>query len=237
MSSSKGTKIVSGPSSEELEESVFSQADSTLRRDKETEQEFLQRVRERASDSAREIIEKAQAEAEEIKQKAYEEGLSAARKELEEQSAKLKQDFHTKFDSFLEKLQEEKEKLWDAHKTDMVQLIKLAVQKIVKKEIEESRGEILYELLDESLRLLDNRREITIYVNKEDLDLFQEALEQASKKFTHVGEWKIEESPNISPGGVLLENAESKVENSVAQRWEAVCEILDNIFDGGVDSC
>lgn len=233
MSLYKGSKILSGPSSEELEETAFDRADSALHWDKETEEKYLQRVRERASESAKEIIAQAQAEAEEIKQRAYEEGIAAGQKELEEQAAQQKQNLHAKFESFLNGLQEEKEKFWSAYKADMVQLIKLAVQKIVKKEIQEHRAEILSEMLDESLRHLDNRHGVSIYVNQEDLDLFQEALEQARNKFTNLEEWKIEASPNIAPGGLLLENSESKVENSVTQRWEAVSGILGKIFDEG----
>lgn len=231
MSSTKRGKIVSGSSSEGLEEYDFCQADSSLHWDKETEEKYLERVRERASESAKEIILQARAEAEQIKREAYEEGVAAGQKEIEEQRARIKQDFQNKFNSFLQELQKEKEKHWDTHKSEIVQLIKLAVEKIVKKEMQESRLEIISSLLEESLQLLDNRRGVTVYVNNEDLELLQEAIEQSRGKFVNLEHWYIEESRNISPGGLLLENSESKVENSVNQRWDAVLDILNRIFD------
>ena len=231
MSSTKRGKIVSSSSSDGLDEADLYQADSGLQWDKETEDTYLERVRERASESAKEIILQARKEAEEIKQNAYEEGLAAGQKEIEEQSARIKQDFQDKFNSFLDQLQKEKEKHWNAHKAEIVQLIKLAVEKIVKREIQESRLEIISALLEESLQLLDNRRGVSVYVNNEDLDLLQEAIEQARNKFANLENWQVEESSNIAPGGILLENSESKVENSVTQRWESVLDILNRIFD------
>ena len=231
MSSTKSGKIVSSSSSDGLDEADLYQSDSSLQWDKETEETYLERVRERASESAKEIILQARTEAEEIKQNAYQEGLAAGQKEIEEQSARVKQDFQDKFNSFLDQLQKEKEKHWNAHKAEIVQLINLAVEKIVKKEIQENRLEIISALLEESLQLLDNRRGVSVYVNNEDLDLLQEAIEQARNKFANLENWQVEESSNIAPGGILLENSESKVENSVTQRWESVLDILNRIFD------
>ncbi len=230
MSWSKGGKIVSSSASEALEETTLSQTDSKSIWDQETEEEFLQRVRDRANKSAKEIIEQAQVEAEQIKQNAYNEGISAAREEIDKQTAQMKQNFQNRFNSLLSEFQKEMEKHWNAHKSDIVQLIKLAVEKIVNKEMQEDRMEILSGLLDESLQMLDNRRGVVLYLNKEDREYFQEAIEQAKNRFANLQEWKIEVSSRISPGGVLLENSESKVENSLEQRWEVVSGVLDKIF-------
>ena len=197
--------------------------------DAQSEERLLERVRQRAKDQAKCIISEAQQEAAAIRAEAYKEGLQSAKGEIEERVRRERSELQQRVQQVLSGLEREKESLWQGYKEDILQLIALAVEKVLMVQLEGQRKEVLAALLDESLELLDSSRELTLYVCQEDEAILSSLLEEIKAKHPHLQSWQVKAGSDIEPGGVVLENAESRVDNSVSNRWQAVRDVLEQI--------
>jgi len=197
------------------------------------EDEFFDRVRDKAALRARDILAQAQAEAEEIKEKAYREGLEQGRQEASREADMMRQELSGKFEAFLSGLEEDKSGLMEKYKQDIVAFISLAVNKVVQQELDENRCEVLRNLLNEALELVDREREVTLSVNPEDGDLVRELMEQARARYPRLEHWQIKTTTKVQPGGVVLETAGSRIDNTIENRWEAVNEVLGQLAING----
>jgi flagellar assembly protein FliH len=197
------------------------------------EDEFFERVREKAALRAREILAQAQDEAEAIKDRAYREGLARGRQEAGREAERMRQELSERFEAFLSGLDQDKTSLMERYKQDIVSFISLAVNKVVQQELDENRCEVLRNLLNEALELVDREREVTLSVNPEDGDLVRELMEQARAGYPRLEHWQIKTTPKVQPGGVVLETAGSRIDNTIENRWQAVNEVLDQLAING----
>lgn len=227
MSLSKAGRIILGKNCGEMYEDELEVPRVSW--DAESEERLLQRVRQRAKEEAKSIIAEAQQEAANIRAEAYAEGLQSAQEETKNRIREEKRSLQQKMSSILGSLDREKGAIWQGYKEDILQLIALAVEKVLMVQLEEQRREVLAELLDESLELLDRSRECTLYVCSRDEELIASLLEEAKAAFPHLSSWQVKVSSEIEPGGLVLENSESKVDNTVSSRWEAVRDVLERI--------
>ena len=192
------------------------------------DEEFISRVRGKAQVMAKDIIAKAMLEAEDIHERARQEGFAQGiaqgdemlRAQLEETALGLSQ--------VLETIRAQTEEIWAVRRADMLQLIHVAVEKIVAVEIDERRAEILEQLLEEALDRLESDRFLTVRCAAEDAPVLEELLKKAQTTNPKLDKWLIKPDPRIS-AGVVLEAVNAKVENGVDGRWEGVREILDQL--------
>lgn len=227
MSLSKAGRIILGKSCGEMYEDELEVP--RISWDAESEERLLQRVRQRAKEEAKAIIAQAQQEAASIRAEAYAEGLQSAQEEVKSRVRKEKRALQQRVNEVLSGLDREKDAIWQGYKEDILQLIALAVEKVLLVQLDEQRREVLAGLLDESLELLDNSREITLYVCRQDEELVASLLEEAKSRHPHLSSWQVKASSEIEPGGLILENDESKVDNTVSNRWQAVRDVLEQI--------
>ncbi|MFP4586773.1 MAG: FliH/SctL family protein [Desulfohalobiaceae bacterium] len=230
MSWSKQGRLFVGQRVTSLQEQV---QELSLESSKEDQQEYLSRVRNRAREEARQILARSRQEAEILRSEAYQQALQEARNEAKQDLAQERQKLHEKFQAVLDSLQQEKQKLWARHQEDILQLLDLALEKCVNVSLQENRKVILQSLLQESLQLLENQQEVLLRVHPEDQDLVQELVQEAQKKYPALSGWRVEKAQNLDPGSLVLENRESKIENSVSKRWSAVRHILEQLTFNG----
>jgi len=199
----------------------------------DTEDEYLERVRQRAQGQAKQIIAQAQAEAEEIKAAAYREGADRCRQEAEAALAAEQDKLENRFSQLMQSYQTEKDKLWQAHRQDIQELIRFAVEKVVGVEFQSRKQEILASLLDEALEELDSQAEVTVQVHEADEGVVREIVDQLGQAGSLRGTWTVRISREVSAGSLVLETREGRVDNSLQTRLEAVREILERIgLDG-----
>lgn len=227
MSLSKAGRIILGKSCGEMHEDELEVPRVSW--DAESEERLLQRVRQRAKEEAKSIIAEAQQEAASIRSEAYAEGLQSAQEETRNRIREEKRALQQKVNRILGSLDQEKDAIWKGYKEDILQLIALAVEKVLLVQLDEQRREVLAGLLDESLELLDTSRECTLYVCSRDEELVASLLEETKARYPHLSGWQVKASSEIEPGGLILENAESKVDNTVSNRWQAVRDVLEQI--------
>ncbi|MGM0424107.1 MAG: FliH/SctL family protein [Thermodesulfobacteriota bacterium] len=230
MSWSKQGRLFIGQRVTSLQEQV---QDFSLDSSKENQQEYLSRVRDRAREEAEQILARTRQEAESIRSEAYEQALKEAREKSEQDLAQERQRLHKRFQALLDSIQQDKQKLWVRHQEDILQLLDLALEKCVSVSLQTDKKDILKNLLQESLQLLENQQEVLVRVHPEDQALMQEMLQEAQNKYPALSGWRVEKDQNLDPGSLVLENRESKIDNSVSKRWAAVRQVLEQLALNG----
>ena len=198
----------------------------------ETEAELLARVRAKAREQAKEILARAMEEAEQIKgrirEEAYAECLAQVRQEIKASQDEL----CSRAGAILTAISREQHKVWDVYRQELVELLKVAVEKIVRREMDENGERCLTALLEEGLELLDAHRELTVTVRSRDAGMIEELLGKAKTRFPSLERWRVKPSSSMKEGGVILETGFGLVDNSVSSRMESIRTILDQLSLG-----
>ncbi len=108
-------------------------------------------------------------------------------------------------------------------------LIRMAVEKTLKVEMSENRKASLESLMQEALDRLESQRQLKITCaaeDAEDLDAFLKIIQERNPSLKY---WSVKGDPALAQGGVVVEAAEGKIDNSVATRWQGVEPILDQL--------
>ncbi|NCC24294.1 MAG: hypothetical protein EOM25_03695 [Deltaproteobacteria bacterium] len=195
----------------------------------ETEALLLERVRERAREQATAIMTQANEEAVAIRRRAAEEGLRQGRKEARQEHDRLKTEQRDILAKTLKGVDQSLENLWERYRQDLVLLMRAALEKALAFELEQSREEVLTALLQESLTLLDCKRTLTVQVAPQDEALIRDLLAAAQKNDPDLGSWRVQASPQVKTGGLVVESCEGMVDNSVETRMRAIRDIVEQI--------
>ncbi len=198
----------------------------------EEKEAYFEKVRSRAKLKAQEILDKALQEAADIKEQArksayeagYEEGLSQAQVERSEKFAEMSERLH----DLMFSLEQEKKDIWDNFRSDVLQLIRLSVEKVLSVEMDARRKEILSSLLDEAVGTLEEKQCVQVFVGSDDKAYMQELLAGAEKDVS-TGAWQLHEDPQLVLGGVRLESTIGIIDNSIAARKREIDAIWDKI--------
>ncbi|WP_018124823.1 FliH/SctL family protein [Desulfovibrio oxyclinae] len=197
--------------------------------DESIDEEYTARVRARAQAMAKDILAKAMQEAEQLKASAHEEGynegLAQAQQQLDQHVSSIGQTFQ----ATVESLNSQGRNLWSDRRDDILKLVKAAVAKTIQVELSEQRVESLTALLEEALSKLEEQRELTIRCAPQDQELLDELMRQAKERNPGIGHWQLRPDPALENGGVVVETAQGRVDNTVDSRWAAVEPILEQM--------
>lgn len=197
--------------------------------DDSTNDEYLNRVKEKAKEKAKEIMMMAELEAEALrataKHEGYAEGLAQAQIELDAHT----QAMSTEVENILGQIGAQGQTIFEERRQDIISLIKLAVEKTLKIEMDESRVASIQALMTEALERIESQRQIAIKCAPDDaadLEAFIGTIQERNPALKY---WTVKGDPTLQDGGILLESADGKVDNSVASRWKGVEPILDQL--------
>jgi flagellar assembly protein FliH len=194
-----------------------------------TSEEYLTRVRDKAQEAAREVIARAMAEAEVLRREAADKGRIEGETKAKDRQAEVERAQAEQLAKALSGIKNQAKAVWRAQRRDIVALIRLAVEKTLAVEIEERRAEILENLLDQSLDLLDTRRRLTIKTRPEDAALIEKLLKEAKDRHPDLSGWRLKPSPELAPGGLVVECDEGMVDNAIASRFAEVEAIFAHL--------
>jgi flagellar assembly protein FliH len=198
----------------------------------ETEAELMNRVRIKAREQAKEILTQAMEEAElvksRIREEAYAECLAQVRSEIQASHEEL----CTRVGKILTAISREQHKVCDDYRREIVELLKVSVEKAVRKEMDGDGERCLNVLLEEGLELLDAHRELTVTVRPKDVLMIEQLLEKAKARFPSLDRWRVKQGAAMKEGGVVLETGFGLVDNSVSSRLESIRTILDQLSFG-----
>ena len=197
--------------------------------DDATNDEYLERVKTKAKEKAKEIMMLAELEAEALlatsRHKGYEEGLAQAQADLDQHT----QAMSAEVENLLAQLGAQGSVIFDNRKQDIISLIRLAVEKTLKVEMDEKRTESLEALMMESLERIESQRQLAIKCAPEDALDLEAFLQNIQDRNPALKYWTVKGDPTLESGGVIVEAAEGKVDNSVATRWAGVEPIMEQL--------
>jgi len=197
--------------------------------DDATNDEYLERVKAKAKEKAKEIMMFAELEAEALRAAArhegYEEGLAQAQADLEQH----RQAMSGEVENLLAQLGSQGGYVFDQRRQDIVNLVRLAVEKTLNIEMVESRKQSLEALMVEAMDRIESRRELVIKCAPEDADGLEMILSNIQQRNPSLEYWSIKPDPAVQAGGVLVEAADGKVDNLVSSRWEGVEPIFEQL--------
>jgi type III secretion protein L len=169
--------------------------------------EIIEKVKEEETIFRQEVA----AECEKLKENATHEGFEAG---LQQWTARLK----------------DMEKHIDQIKTEIeasiVPLIMASIKKIIGREIELKRQTIA-DIISTSLKTVSHHKRITLYVNKNDLDLLEEQKGQLKSLFENLQSFNITTRDDVPVGGCIVET-ESGIINV---GWEQQLKALEAAFE------
>jgi len=199
--------------------------------DDTTNDEYLERVKEKAREKAKEIMMFAELEAEAIRASAhhegYQEGLQAAQADIEAHQ----QQVATEVNNILTQIGAQGSTIYEERRQDIIDLIKLAVEKTLAVELEESRTQSIQNLMAEALDRIESQRQIAIKcspVDATELETFIKGIQEANPQLKY---WTIKSDLSLTDGGILVESADGKVDNTLASRWAGVHPIFEQLAD------
>ncbi len=108
-------------------------------------------------------------------------------------------------------------------------LIKLAVEKTLNIELAESRMASIEACLNEAMERLESQRQIVIKCAPEDVQDLEGFIRTIQERNPKLEYWSVKGDPAIESGGVILESADGKVDNTIASRWQGVEPILNQL--------
>ena len=197
--------------------------------DDSIDDEYLERVKAKAKEKAKEIMILAELEAEALrataKHEGYEEGLRQAQEELDQHT----QAMSAEVENILSQIQAHGLNIYNDRKADVLGLIRLAVEKTLNVEMTESRTQSLEALMQEALDRIESQRKIAVRCAAEDAPDLEAFIGTIQERNPDLKRWVVMGDPALAAGGVVVEAADGRVDNSVVARWQGVEPIFDQL--------
>ncbi len=169
-----------------------------------------QEVLKQAKQDALDYHKNTELECEELRKKAQEEGFQ---KGLEE------------FNEHILSLDKEAKKILLEMQKIILPLALKAAQKIVSKEIE-LNPETIVDIVIQAMAPAKQNKKITIFVNKSDLETLEQNKPKLKIIFDNLQVLNIQERPEVSPGGCMIETETGIINATAENQWKA----LENAF-------
>lgn len=167
-------------------------------------------VLEQATQNALDCRKNTEDECENLRKKAQEEGFQ---KGLEE------------FNDHILSLDKEAKKILLEMQKIILPLALKAAQKIVNKEIE-LNPETIVDIVLQAMAPAKQNKKVTIFVNKADLESLEQNKPKLKEIFENLQVLNIQERPDVSPGGCMIETETGIINATAENQWKA----LENAF-------
>lgn len=169
-----------------------------------------QEVLKKAESAALEHQKNTEQACEELRKKAQEEGFQ---KGLEE------------FNEHILSLDKEAKKILLEMQKIILPLALKAAKKIVSKEIELD-PETIVDIVMQAMAPAKQNKKITIFVHKSDLEALERNKPKLKSMFENLQVLSIQERPDVTPGGCMIETETGIINATVENQWKA----LENAF-------
>lgn len=179
----------------------------------QTADEIIETVKKDTENYKKEVV----GEIEKLKELAQKEGYEAGFKFWVEKVEKLEQEI-----KIVRK---------DMEKQVLPVAIK-AAKKIVSKELEVSQSAII-DIVSNNLKAVSQHKQITIYVNRQDLQTLEAQRPQLKQIFEVLEVLSIRERADIMPGGCIIETEGGIINAQIDNRWKILENAFEKMMKGG----
>ncbi|MEZ0576403.1 FliH/SctL family protein [Halodesulfovibrio aestuarii] len=201
----------------------------SLQWDDATEAAYMERVRERAAERASKILAKAREEAEWVKEKARQEGYEHGCQQAQQELEAIQQQHADSVSGVLGAIQGQCSNIFNNWRSDLVTVVRSAVEKVCAVELSENRQASMEKLFAEAVQVLDERRQLVITVHPDDESMVSAIIQNAQHHYNGLEAWTVKSDPAITAGGIIVESRDGMVDNTITSRKQAVDEILDQL--------
>ena len=169
--------------------------------------DVLEKVKKDAEDYRKEVT----AECEKLKEQAQQDGFQEGFQKWAEHIAQLEAE--------IKKVRGDMEKV-------LVPVALKAAKKIVGRELEQSETTIV-DIVANSLKAVSQHKQITIYVNKKDLDVLEANRNRIKQLFESLESLAIKEKSDVASGGCIIETEAGIINAQLDNQWR----VLENAFE------
>ena len=200
---------------------IINEANSTLNKAKDEANTIIEKAKNEANSQAQLIIKKA---FEEGSKKGFEEGKIQAynevTKELEEKIINV--------DNFAKSTFDIKKKIIRSSYNDVLELVVLISEKIIKKNLEENADILLNIINEASLKLNCEDETIKIITNPKMYNKLISISERIQNEIPKLKSISIIEDNNVSSDGVIIESLTSRIDATISS---CISQIMDKLFN------
>lgn len=182
----------------------------------------------RARKTEEEIVGKAEGKAKELFRASREKGLEEGRKEALARAAADASSIREQARTVLRQAEEIRRRSLESLETEIINLAVDIAEKIVMAELKQNPRSVV-DVAKEAIDLLRDRDQLVLYVNPEDVALFEERRPDLTKHLSPGGELHIIADSDISPGGCVAETEFGRVDATLDTRWEGLIKSLGEI--------
>lgn len=160
------------------------------------------------------------------------------RKDVEKECEELKENAEkcgfeeglSKWNEQLAALENEMRRVEEEMNKTIVPLALTAVKKIIGKELE-AKPETITDIVRTALKPVSQHRKITIFVNKEDLDLVESDRPQIKTLFEHLDSLSIKVREDVARGGCIIETEAGIINAQLGSQLKALEAAFQTFFD------
>ncbi|ABH01556.1 flagellar assembly protein FliH [Borreliella afzelii] len=172
---------------------------------------------------AREYEEKLKTDLEIATAKGREEGYSKGYESGFEDFDKLMRKFH----SIIASLIAERKGILESSSGQIVSLVMQIAIKVIKR-ITDSQKDIVLENVNDALKRVKDKTQITIRVNLDDLDIVRHKKSDFISRFDVIENLEIIEDPNIGKGGCIIETNFGEIDARISSQLDKIEEKFKN---------
>lgn len=176
----------------------------------------LKKIQEDAEKYRLQVIE----ECEHIKENAFKEGYEEGLKQWAEELAKFEKQLQALHQDFQQAI---------------IPVALKAAKKIVGREIELSE-DVIVDIVASNLKAVSQHKQITIYVNKKELDILEKNKPRLRNLFEHLESLSIRPGDDIAPGGCIIETEVGIINAQMENRWRTLEKAFEALMKTSPES-
>ena len=195
----------------------------------EDEAGYLERVRAKATEMAASLVDKAREEAESIREAARQEGYNQGMAQAEQEIEEFQNTVSASVAAVLTAIEGQSSSIFDAWRSELVALLRLAVEKGIGMPLVDDKAALLESLYTQAVATLENRRNLVIRVNPEDEPAIADIVNLTRSRYPDLATWSVKGDPAISPGGLVVESEDSLADNRAEKRAAIVMQVMSSL--------
>jgi flagellar assembly protein FliH len=193
--------------------------------------------KEQLRKEAESIVSGAEARAASIEQdahdKGYEKGFAEGLEKGEQKGRNDAAEKTAKLENLLQMINQERKSLYGQYEHDVVELVKMIVDKLVDHEVSVN-PKVILACLKTSLNYVIENSVVKVHLNGNDFTRIREAGFEDLELIEGFNQLELIEDQSVSEGGCLLETEFGEVDATLENRKEKIVEIIDKSFLKGL---
>jgi flagellar assembly protein FliH len=186
--------------------------------------------KEKERKQAKGILDTAKEKAVRIEREAYEAGFAQGEKDGFAIGAKKLDKVLDRIEETLKGMASYKKEFTELYEKQILHLICRIAEKVVHGTVNVDH-EVVRETIFEAFNLVADRSEVTIRVNREDVDYVKEMRPEFYDRIKDLKSMNIESDPSVNPGGCFMETVFGRIDARLESQLEKIASAVENALE------